>query len=291
MKINRIAIISVGCVLMSFQSYSQDILDKLSSQSIDTTFYTAATFKMTRLSIGHSLETRKKGVLEFYAHTRYWNTFSDRSTSFAADKMTASFGLDYAFTDIFTAGVSFTSLSEQWAGFLKYRVLRQKPKSSIIGVTLLQNITYRSSRFTPTQLDNSVIDRATFTTQVLLGSKISKNFSFQIVPSLIIRGSKAFDNDPAIQGALGFGGRYKVGNHVSLVSEYYYVVNKIESRTTYGAFALGANWEVGDVLLQFQLTNARIPTTDSFITETPFNFNFKNGYLVFGFNATYVFHF
>ena len=91
--------------------------------------------------------------------------------------------------------------------------------------------------------------------------------------------------------AMGFGARYKVGNHVSVVSEFYHTFNPVTSFDTYGPFALGVNWEIGDVLLQFMLTNARDMVEDAFITRTRNNFNFKNPNLNFGFNATYVIHF
>jgi hypothetical protein len=91
--------------------------------------------------------------------------------------------------------------------------------------------------------------------------------------------------------ALGFGARYKLGSHFSIVSEYYSTFNPIDSIDTYNPFAIGANWEIGDVLLQFMLTNAVHMVEDSFITQTLNNFNFRNPNLNFGFNATYVIHF
>ncbi|MEM7382600.1 MAG: DUF5777 family beta-barrel protein, partial [Bacteroidota bacterium] len=81
------------------------------------------------------------------------------------------------------------------------------------------------------------------------------------------------------------------GGHVSVVSEYYYTTNPIESFDTYGPFALGVNWELGDVMLQFMLTNAVNMVEDAFIAQTRNNFNFRNPNLNFGFNATYIIHF
>jgi hypothetical protein len=51
------------------------------------------------------------------------------------------------------------------------------------------------------------------------------------------------------QFSLGFEGRHEVGLHVSLVSDYYYLVDSLESINTFGAFILGVNWEVGTILL------------------------------------------
>ena len=76
---------------------------------------------------------------------------------------------------------------------------------------------------------------------------------------------------------------------MSLVSEYYYVVNPLKSKKTYGAFALGVNWDVRYLLLQFRLSNARSMVEDGFILNTQNNFNTQDGNLVFGFNAVFSF--
>ena len=56
----------------------------------------------------------------------------------------------------------------------------------------------------------------------------------------------------------------------------------------YNAFAIGVNWELSYIMLQFQLTNTRTFAEDRFIMQTSNNFNFKDGNLHFGFNATFT---
>jgi hypothetical protein len=53
------------------------------------------------------------------------------------------------------------------------------------------------------------------------------------------------------------------------------------------AFALGTNWEVSKLLLQFKMTNNPFFVEDTFITQTVRNFNFKDGNFFFGFGAVY----
>jgi hypothetical protein len=57
---------------------------------------------------------------------------------------------------------------------------------------------------------------------------------------------------------------------------------------TYNVFMVGVNWEVSDLMLQFQITNARNFAEDTFITQTRNNFNSKDGNFHFGFNVTFV---
>lgn len=56
-------------------------------------------------------------------------------------------------------------------------------------------------------------------------------------------------------------------------------------------FPLGVNWDLSDVMLQFQLTNVRGAIEDEFITQTPNNFNFNDGNFVFGFTGIFILHF
>ncbi len=131
-----------------------------------------------------------------------------------------------------------------------------------------------------------------FTTQLLIARKISTNFSLQISPSYLHRAADRFlSNVNLNRFAIGFGARYKVGGHVSIVSEYYALIDKVKTPQSYGPFALGVNWEVADLQLQFNLTNARNLVEDKFIGKTLQNFNFKDGNLHFGFQATYLIHF
>ena len=64
--------------------------------------------------------------------------------------------------------------------------------------------------------------------------------------------------------ALGAGVRYKISPHISIVSEYYHSFNSLESVPSFDPFAFGVNWELGDVMLQFMLTNSFFMVEDSF---------------------------
>lgn len=287
---NKFGIIVFMCMSLVQWSYAQDLENLLEKERITAeSNYVMSTFKATRISIGHSIETRKKGALEISFMSRYWNIPLDRSNSFIADRMSARFGIDYAFTDRFTMGIGSASPSGIFDAFFKYRLFQQEANGngSPFGVTLVQIGTYRSRQFTEVELRNDFMDKTAFTTQLLIARKLTSNLSLQVAPTFIHRSSTRNPIDDPNHFAIGFGGRYKVTNHVSVVSEYYYVANKLESRDTFGAFSLGANWEVGSVMLQFKMTNNPFFTEDSFITQTRSNFNFRDGNFFFGFQGTY----
>ncbi|WP_299364134.1 DUF5777 family beta-barrel protein [Winogradskyella sp.] len=281
--------LTIGC---TYQLQAQNLLEELNRVNKDSVYDISATFKATRLSIGHSVETRKKNVLEISAMTRYWNTQRETSNSFVADKMSARFGLDYGISDRLTFGLGLSTQGIVWDGFLKYRLVKQQNKGNIASITLLQTATHRdlddisNNIYSGTSGSFSFSDKLAFTTQLLIARKFSRNFSLQIAPTYIHRNTSIFQGDRD-QYAVGFGGRYKVGRHVSVVSEYYYVLNPVDSPDTYGPFSLGVNWELSDLMLQFKMTNNGAFVEDTFITRTQNNFNFRDGNFYFGFHATY----
>ena len=72
MKSNITVIITL-LLLVSNIAKAQDLLDQLYFEEKKKTILTESTFKMLRIGFSHSVETRKKGVLELSAYTRYWN--------------------------------------------------------------------------------------------------------------------------------------------------------------------------------------------------------------------------
>lgn len=270
------------------------LLEILDEEQEDTPQYTMATFKATRISYGHSIETRKKGILEISMTTRFWNTPSLNSQSFVADKMNARIALEYGMSDRFSVGVGGSTWDGLFDMYFKYRLLRQRDdkKGSFLSITLFQNTSYNSEAIALPSIATGFSKRLSFTSQALIARKFTRDFSFQITPTFVHRPLRFTEETPKNYVALGFGGRYKLGAHLALVSEYYLVGgNRSESYPTYGPFSIGTNWELGDIMLQFMLTNASHIVEDAFITGTQYNFNFKNPNLNFGFRATYVIHF
>ena len=272
----------------------QGLLDKLDNEFPDKPVYEIATFKTTRIGLGHSIETRKKGALEISLYNRYWNIPNFKGQRFLADKITTRYGLEYAFSDNFTFGFGYTNFDKISDGYLKYRLLKQSSgsKKTPITITLSQGISHRKTANANPNLygGNSSSSSYAFTSQALIARKFNPDLSIQITPTFIHRGAASLSNDPNSQFALGFGGRHKIGRHASIVSEYYYVANPLKSIDTYNAFMVGVNWELSHLLLQFHITNARNYAEDTFITQTTNNFNFNDPNLHLGFNATFVLH-
>ena len=270
---------------------AQSLLDKLDKEFPDIPVYEIATFKTTRIGVGHSIETRKKGALEISLYNRYWNIPNFEGQRFLADEVSTRYGLDYAFTDNFTIGLGYTNHDKIFDGLLKYKILKQQKESKKMpfSFTFVQGFSKREST-SSTLYNTTKQNKYAFTSQALFARKINTNLSVQITPTFIHRKSSSSDNTSNNQFTIGFGGRHKIGGHASIVSEYYYVTNPLKSIKTYNAFLVGINWELSHLMLQFHATNARSFVEDTFITQTTNNFNTKDGNFHFGFNATFVLH-
>jgi hypothetical protein len=282
-------------IVISFKANTQNLLDKLNKEFPEKPVYEIATFKTTRIGLGHSIETRKKGALEFSLYNRYWDIPNFEGQRFLADKVSTRFGLDYAFSDNFTIGLGYTNFDKITDGFFKYKILKQQKNSkrAFASVTFLQAFSHRKSgRAIPNIFNDSKSssDKYAFTSQILIARKINTEFSLQVAPTFIYREDNPATNNPNNQFALAFGGRHKISKHASIVSEYFYVANPLKSIDTYNTFMVGVNWELSHLLLQFHATNARNFAEDTFITQTRNNFNSKDGNFHFGFNATFVLH-
>jgi hypothetical protein len=295
MKIKVIyQLLTIAFMVLSSSINAQNLLDKLEKEFPKEPVYKIATFKTTRIGLGHSIETRKKGALEISLYNRYWDIPNFEGQRFLADKVSTRYGLDYSFTDNLTFGLGYTNHDKVTDGFLKYKLIKQRKntKKAPVSVTLVQTLSHRTLENTNAGLYDSstTSNNYAFASQVLVARKINSEFSLQITPTFIHRKGNPLTDDPNNQFAVGFGGRHKIGGHASIVSEYFYVANPLKSIDTYNAFMVGVNWELSHLLLQFHVTNARNFVEDTFITQTKNNFNAKDGNFHFGFNATFVLH-
>ncbi|PRX57905.1 DUF5777 family beta-barrel protein [Flagellimonas meridianipacifica] len=290
MKIKIYPLVVLCTLAISNMGYSQSLLESLEKEQEETSYPIQATFKATRIGLGQSVETRKQGGLEISANTRFWN-IPQETQAFVADRVTSRFGTSYAFTDRFTLGVGVTTFDGIFDAYGKYRLVYQKTgKGSPISITLFQNASLKTNPGRSINQTGSFSEKLSFGTQLLLARKFTRNFSLQLSPTFIHRNSTIDPEDPTNHFALGFGGRYRIGGHVSVTSEYYYLANPIESSTTFDAFSLGVNWELTDLMLQFYMTNSHNIADDVFITQTRNNFNTRDGNFFFGFSATILLH-
>lgn len=266
-----------------------DLMALLEKESEPAINYTEATFKGTRLINGHSIETRKKGVLDFIIGHRFGRINSGAYEFFGLDQSNVRIGFDYGLTNRLNIGIGRNSFEKTYDSFLKYKLMKQQSGSRQLPVSIVafSSIAIKTLRTNDPATETNFISSLTYTYQIIIARKFSPSFSFQLLPSLVHRNAVLPDLEGNDIYALGAGGRVKLTKRLSLNAEYYYQFNRIANSLIQNSFALGVDIETGGHVFQLQLTNSRAMIEKGFITET--TGNFFRGDIHFGFNISRTF--
>ncbi|MGI9549905.1 MAG: DUF5777 family beta-barrel protein [Aurantibacter sp.] len=279
----------ISLLTMPLTGLSQDLESILEDEATDTTMTVAGTFNGTRLLNGHSVETRKEGVLEFLISHRFGRINSGFDQLFGLDDSNIRFGFEYAFTDNLTLALGRSSFEKTFDGYAKYRILHQKTgeKAFPFSLTFFGIATQKTIKGYLPENKPTFSERLTYTGQLLMARKFSPSLSFQFSPTFIHFNSVPGPNDPHDMVALGFGTRIKISKRVSLNGEYYYNINPFESMDVKNSLAFGVDIETGGHIFQLVFTNAVSMIEKGFIAET--NGGFFNADIHFGFNISRAF--
>ena len=272
-------------IFSSLNATSQDDLLAMIDEESEEITLVEATFKGTRLINGHSIETRKKGVLDFIISHRFGTLNSGSYELWGLDNATIRLGLEYAVTDRLYVGVGRSSFEKTYDGFVKYRILRQTAGSGTpVSITWFSSGSIKTLRNQPG--DPSFVEKLASTHQLLIARKMSPGISLQLMPTLVHKNLilEEEENNDAI--AIGVGGRIKLSQRVALVAEYYYQFQKV-SDATFNPIAIGFDIETGGHVFQLQFTNATAMVPKGFISET--TNDFFDGGVHFGFNISRTF--
>lgn len=281
-----ILLLIASAIELTAQDDLMALLEKESEPGIN---YTEATFKGTRLINGHSIETRKKGVLDFIIGHRFGRINSGAYEFFGLDQSNVRIGFDYGLTNRLNIGIGRNSFEKTYDSFLKYKLMKQQSGSRQLPVSIVafSSIAIKTLRTNDPATETDFISSLTYTYQIIIARKFSPSFSFQLLPSLVHRNAVLPDLEGNDIYALGAGGRVKLTKRLSLNAEYYYQFNRIANSLIQNSFALGVDIETGGHVFQLQLTNSRAMIEKGFITET--TGNFFRGDIHFGFNISRTF--
>lgn len=282
-------LLSVFICTLSFKGFSQDLEAILEQESLDTTSLVWGTFNGTRLLNGHSVETRKKGILEFLISHRFGRVNSGFDQFFGLDDSNIRFGFEYALTDGLTLAIGRSSFEKTYDTYAKYRLLQQKTgkKPFPFSITLFGSATEKTIKDYEPDNKPSFSERLTYTGQILIARKFNPNLSVQFAPTFVHFNTAPTSIDPHDMVVLGFGTRIKISKRVSVNGEYYYNINPFESLDVKNSIAFGVDIETGGHIFQLIFTNSVSMIEKGFIAETTGGF-FK-GDIHFGFNISRAF--
>lgn len=278
-----------------------DLLNMLNQVDAKKITYTQATFKGSRFINGQTVETIAKKHINFWISHRFGALNSGFMDNFLGlDEAKIRLGLEYGLSDVWLVGMGRSTIEKTYDFYSKYKVLRQ---SNQMPVTLtvygsLATNTMPTGYILPSgnvmRYENN-LQRQTYMGQILIARKFTDKLSLQIMPTILYNNkveSVYFDNNLY---SLGFGGRYKLNNRLSLSAEYYKnIVNTQNflktSRTVYpyqDSFSIGFDIETGGHVFQLHFTNSKGMIEKHFISQT--TGTWANTDIFYGFNLARTF--
>lgn len=282
----RIFIVVLICCPSFLLMAQDDLLASLEAEQSDRTNLTEATFKGTRLINGHSIETRKKGVMDFIISHRFGTIDGGSYELYGLDQASIRIGLEYAITDRLYVGIGRSSFEKTFDSFAKYRFLRQSTgaRNMPISATWFSSISAKTLKDPEFELKFN--EKLAFTHQLMLARKMNNTVSLQVAPTWVHKNLIGETDENNDVYALGMGGRVKFSQRVALCIEYYLQFQQL-NETTQDAIAIGVDIETGGHVFQLQFTNATAMVPKGFITET--TNDFIEGEIHFGFNISRTF--
>ena len=187
-------------LILLFQQFpvlnGQNLDSLLMEQMEESTEFTSATFKATRILNGHSIERTNEGQLDFRISHRFGTINSGAYEFFGLDQAHIHLSLEYGIRDWLMVGIG-----------------RGTFEKTVNGFTKLDNP------------DNTIEfhHRLSFAHQIQIARKFTPGFSFQITPSYLHQNLVAGASDPNDLFALGAGSRLKLSKRISLNGEYFYL--------------------------------------------------------------------
>ena len=267
----------------SFSVKAQDHLLNLLSQ--DKPIYISYLFKGTKVVNGQSVELPSKGVLQFTIQHRFGTLNSGFYNLYGLDNSQVRLGFDYGIKDFLAVGLGRSSTTKTIDANSKLRIKRQIKDG--FPVTIVANFaTYvKQWQYTDNQLDNFLFtNQLSFAQQLLIASKINRDLTLQISPTLIHYNLVETLDEPNDKYSLGIGGRYKITKRISVNAEYFHQLN---DKINNNVLSFGFDIETGGHVFQLHLSNSSALIMPAFITKN--TGNWLDGDIYFGFNISRVF--
>ena len=267
---------------LCIESQCQDDLFDLIDEGGKQNEFTRSTFRSTRLVNMHTVETHRKGELQFIIQHRFGRINTGIYELFGLDEANIRFGLEYGVTDNLDLGFGRSSFDKTYDGFAKYRVLRQKKTGQPLSLTLFGSIAINTLRVDESAFEYTFARRTTYATQILIARRFNDRISVEVTPTWVHKNLIESSQDDNDQFAVGFGARIGITNSLDITGEYHYRLNPAQSNITYNSIGFGIDLETGGHVFQIVLSNSRPMIEKGFITET--TGDFWKGDIHLGFN-------
>jgi len=293
MKIRKYKLAFPFILMFTFMLVNgQDLESLLEDQMEETTEYTTATFKSSRILNAHSVKSRPDGQLDFRISHRFGRLNSGAYEFFGLDQANIHLSLEYGIKDWLMVGIGRGTFRKTVDGFIKFSLLRQSKgmRNMPVSVSFMSGMYINGLHWTDPERENEFNQRLSYAHQLMIARKFSPGFSLQITPSYLHRNLVESTEDPNDLFALGTGGRVKLTKWISLNFEYFYLFkpdNQTLTTEIYNPLSIGFDLETGGHVFSIILTNSVAMRENGVLGHTTGQWREADVHL--GFNISRVF--
>ncbi len=263
-----------------------DLLDELDKEVKPNIQFQQPAFKALKIGNLQSTKIADKGDFYLIVSHRFGPLKDGFDTFLGLDNASTKIELLYSFWQGIQFSISRESFRKTFSFATKASIARQSDKFPInlVGYgTINRDTELDQNRFTNFTLKDA--DRYSYSLQLLASRRFSKNFSFELAPTLIRENLQILEETGTPnhnQFAMGFGGRYKLSKRISLNAEYVHNFSRDTNSVYDNPYTFGIDIETGGHVFQLLFTNAQSSNEPGFISNA-------GGDLAFGFNVVRVF--
>ena len=279
-------IVSFSFLVILGNIFAQDNLESLLG-SVNSDSLVINTFKSTRIVNNHSVELFSPKKLDLRISHRFGLLNSGFYDLFGLDQAKIRIGLEYGLVNNCMVGIGRSTFNKSYDGYLKYVLLKQSKGIKNQPFSLVYLSSFNLNTLRKSQSDYPFLGRLSYANQLMIASKISSQFSIQVMPTIIHWNMVENNNQQNNIFILGAGFRYLITKSVSINSEYFYRFLH-NSSDYYNSFSIGLDIETGGHVFQLHITNSMGMDEASFMTRT-YN-SWSSGGIHFGFNISREFN-
>jgi hypothetical protein len=266
-------------------SSQEDLLAAIDKQ--DTVNTVSAAFKGLKIVNFESTKMVNKNEFYFIVSHRFGSIKNGFDDFFGLDFAFTRLHFLYGFSDGFNLAIARSSFNKTYDVSAKYRFAQQEEyfPVTIVGYSQLAFNTFLNDAVLSREVTFG--DRVSFTQQVLISKKVSEDITVQLMPTYFYEGYVDYAPQDNSQFALGFGGRVKLSNRLSLNMDYGWHLNRANGSPFVNPLSIGVDIETGGHVFQLHFTNAQ-PTFESGFLGNGIG-DWSDGNIYFGFNLSRVF--
>ena len=279
-------IVSFSFLVILGNIFAQDNLESLLG-SVNSDSLVINTFKSTRIVNNHSVELFSPKKLDLRISHRFGLLNSGFYDLFGLDQAKIRIGLEYGLVNNCMVGIGRSTFNKSYDGYLKYVLLKQSKGIKNQPFSLVYLSSFNLNTLRKSQSDYPFLGRLSYANQLMIASKISSQFSIQVMPTIIHWNMVENNNQQNNIFILGAGFRYLITKSVSINSKNFYRFLRNTS-DYYNSFSIGLDIETGGHVFQLHITNSMGMDEASFMTRT-YN-SWSSGGIHFGFNISREFN-